>query len=109
MGSVYVALQHSTGKQRALKLMLPQLVADESLRRRFVQEARAGSLIESDHIVEVVAAGVDDTTGTPWLAMELLKGQDLGALVTERGPQALPDLHAIMTQLCHAVGAAHTA
>ena len=34
MGTVYVALQKSTGKQRALKLMLPGLVADAELRRR---------------------------------------------------------------------------
>jgi serine/threonine protein kinase len=57
MGSVYVVLQKSRGKKRALKLMLPQLVADASLRRRFEQEARVGALIESDHVIEVVAAG----------------------------------------------------
>ena len=77
MGSVHVALQKSTGKQRALKLMLAQLVANPDLRRRFHQEARIASMIESEHVVEVVGAGVDEASGAPWLAMELLEGMDV--------------------------------
>src|SRR5260221_11932996 len=49
MGAVYVVEQISTGNQRALKLMHPQLVTNANLRQRFVQEARIGSLIKSDH------------------------------------------------------------
>jgi serine/threonine protein kinase len=109
MGSVYVARQLSTGKLRALKLMLPQLVANKSLQNRFVQEARVGSLIESDHVVEVVAAGVDESTRAPWLAMELLVGQDLAALVESRGPLPVTEVEAILRQLCHALSAAHGA
>ena len=109
MGAVYVVLQKSTGKQRALKLMLPQLVSDAALRQRFEREARVGSLIESDHVIEVVAAGVDEPTGMPWLVMELLKGQDLGAVVAAQGPLPLAAVRTILQQLCHAVGAAHAA
>src|SRR5260370_5374972 len=88
MGAVYVAQQLSTSKQRALKLMHPQLVAQEDLRRRFEREARVGAQIESDHVVEVIGAGVDSATGLPWLAMELLPGEDLDAYARRRG--ALP-------------------
>jgi eukaryotic-like serine/threonine-protein kinase len=107
MGAVYVVEQRSTGRQRALKLMLPQLVADPKLRARFEQEARIGSRIESEHIVEVVGAGVEEPTGAPWLAMELLRGEDLASLVRRLG--ALPQgvVLDIVEQLCHAVGAAH--
>ena len=45
MGTLYVVRQKSTGKQRALKLMLPTLVSDPTLRRRFEQGAMVGSLI----------------------------------------------------------------
>ena len=107
MGAVYVAEQISTGKQRALKVMLPQLVADASLRKRFEQEARIGSLIESEHVVEVVGAGVDQALGLPWLAMELLQGEDLAHVVSKRGPMSVPDVLLVFEQLCHAVGAAH--
>src|SRR5262245_60953134 len=74
MGAVYVVEQKSTGNQRALKLMHPQFVQDPKLRQRFEQEARVGARIESDHVVQVVAAGIDEETGYPYLAMELLKG-----------------------------------
>ena len=107
MGAVYVAEQISTGKPRALKVMLPALVSDPSLRKRFEQEARIGSLIESEHVVEVVGAGIDAGTGLPWLAMELLQGEDLDHVVTERGALSVHEVAQLFQQLCHAVGAAH--
>lgn len=107
MGAVYVVEQLSTGKRRALKVMLPELVQDARLRARFEQEARVGSRISSEHVVEVVAAGVDPTTGVPWLAMELLDGANLGAWRGQQAAVSLSDIHAILGELCHAVGAAH--
>src|SRR5262245_48171552 len=91
MGAVYVAEQISTGKPRALKLMHTTLVTDPKLRERFEQEARVGALIASDHVVQVVAAGVD-ISGTPWIAMELLEGEDLSAYVQRRGALSVAEL-----------------
>ncbi len=107
MGTVYVAEQLSTGKRRALKLMLPELVQDARLRARFEQEARVGSRVESEHVVEVVAAGVDDATRAPWLAMELLEGEDLAAWRQRRASVDPRDARRALEELCHAVGAAH--
>ncbi len=107
MGAVYVVEQVSTGMQRALKLMHPQLVTDPALRRRFEQEARVGSQIDSEHVVQVLAAGVDAPTGMPWLVMELLKGEDLAGYVARSGPIAPSMVRQIFDQLCHALGAAH--
>jgi hypothetical protein len=42
----YVVEQLSTGKQRLLRVMLPELVADEGRRARFEHEVRVGSRIE---------------------------------------------------------------
>ena len=80
MGAVYVVEQAGTGRERALKLMHPILIADEKSVERFEREARVGSLIDSDHVVEVVAAGVDPKGPTPWLCMELLKGETLAGI-----------------------------
>ncbi|MEI9951724.1 MAG: AgmX/PglI C-terminal domain-containing protein [Pseudomonadota bacterium] len=107
MGALYVVEQLSTGKQRALKLMHPQLVSQAALRKRFEQEARIGARIESDHVVEVIGAGVDEGTGMPWLAMELLQGEDLESYAAKRGALPVPEVLAIFDQLCHALGAAH--
>jgi serine/threonine protein kinase len=109
MGAVYVVEQLSTGNPRALKLMLPNLVADARSRQRFEQEARVGARIESEHIVQVVAAGVDAQTGLPWLAMELLQGEDLSHRVRRAGPLSLDAVSDLLEQLCHAIGAAHAA
>src|SRR3954447_19206779 len=109
MGAVYVVEQLSTGSRRALKLMHPQLVQDPRLRQRFEQEARVGARIESDHVVQVIAAGVDEETGYPFLVMELLKGEDLGAALAKRGAMSPEETRQIFAQLCHALAAAHVA
>jgi serine/threonine protein kinase len=107
MGTVYVAQQLSTGKRRALKVMHAQYEGDERARERFIQEARVGASIDSDHIVEMVGAGIDDETNTPWIAMELLAGQDLKQRVSERGQLPRDEVLEICRQLCHALGEAH--
>ena len=107
MGTLYVVEQISTGKKRALKLMSKTTGDDEEARRRFAQEARVGSLIESEHIVEVIAAGVDEESNRPWLIMELLEGEDLGHVLERGAPLPPMFVHDLFKQLCHALGAAH--
>jgi len=107
MGAVFVVEQVSTGRERALKVMHADLVSDPTLRKRFVQEARVGARIESDHVVEVIAAGIDDASGMPWLVMELLRGEDLDSLLQRKGKLSLAESAAVFDQLCHALSAAH--
>ncbi len=109
MGAVYAVEQVSTGYPRVLKLMHAHLADDAELRRRFVQEARVGAKIKSDHVVQVIASGVDDDTGTPWLVMELLEGEDLAALVQREGLLPIPRIRTIVAQLGHALAAAFEA
>ncbi|MEM6733337.1 MAG: hypothetical protein AAF658_17390 [Myxococcota bacterium] len=85
MASVYEVLDTTTDRLRALKLMLPELAQDPDLRDRFLDEASVVGRVRSDHIVEVVDAGIDG--GTPFLVMELLVGEDLGhKLAAAEGP-----------------------
>ncbi|MGF1468570.1 MAG: serine/threonine-protein kinase, partial [Sandaracinaceae bacterium] len=107
MGAVYVVDQLSTGKRRALKVMHPQLLGDDKSRQRFTEEARVGSRIDSEHVVDVVAAGVDEATGIPWLAMELLDGQNLAQVVEARGPLPPAEALEVLEQAAHALGDAH--
>jgi serine/threonine protein kinase len=109
MGAVYIATQLSTGTRRAVKLMLPSYAASESARRRFEQEARIGAHIPSEHVVQVIAAGFDEATGSPWLAMELLEGEELADRVRRAGPLPIPEARELFAQLGHAMGAAHRA
>jgi eukaryotic-like serine/threonine-protein kinase len=107
MGAVYIAEQISTGKQRALKVMAAELAVDAATRERFVLEARAGSKIESDHVVEVVTAGIDEATGAPFLVMELLRGEELADAVIRLGPLPLGDVAEVLSQIGHALEQAH--
>jgi tRNA A-37 threonylcarbamoyl transferase component Bud32 len=107
MGAVYVAEQLSTGKRRALKVMHATLVDDPAQVERFVREARLAARVQSEHVVEILAAGVQADGGTPWLAMELLEGCDLSRLIKLQGPLELEDALAISEQLCHGLAAAH--
>ncbi|MFO0549973.1 MAG: protein kinase [Polyangiaceae bacterium] len=107
MGAVYVARQLSTARDRALKVMLRELCGSDEFARRFEQEAKIGALIESEHVIEVVGAGVDRTSGAPWLAMELLDGADLSSFIEHHGPLAPHIVLELYTQLSHAMAAAH--
>lgn len=109
MGAVYAAVQQSTGKQRALKVMHPEIVPDPAHRLRFQQEARVASHIDSDHVVEVVAAGIDEAGGFPWLAMEFLEGEELGQLVARDGRLPPEQALEVISQLYHGVARAHAA
>ncbi len=88
MGAVYEVLDEATASRRALKVMLPGLLSSDELRARFALEARITGSVESDHIVRTSDAGVDPETQTPFLVMELLRGEELGGLVRKR--KALP-------------------
>lgn len=107
MGSVWAVEQISVGRKRALKVMRGEIAHDPKLRERFVQEAKIGATIESDHVVEVVAAGIDEARDLPWIAMELLDGRDLAAVITQRGALPLPEVAELARQLGHALAAAH--
>ena len=108
MGAVYVVEQSSTRARRALKIRQPELVADPKLRARFQQEAQVGSLIHSEHVVQVLDAGVDAKTGMPWLIMELLEGVDLEQDLSEKKLDTKWLIY-IFEQVCHALANAHSA
>lgn len=88
MGAVYEVLHVETNRRRALKVMHAHYVSSDELRARFRQEARVVAEIESEYIVDVFDAGVDQKTAMPFLVMELLRGEELGTLVKRVG--ALP-------------------
>ena len=107
MGAVYIVDQLSTGRKRALKVLAPELATEPGIRERFVLEARAASRIESDHVVEIVTAGVDEETGSPFLVMELLRGEELADALARLGPLPLGDVAEVLSQIGHALEHAH--
>ena len=107
MGSVYVALQLSTSRRRALKLMAPDLAKDPRSVERFQEEARVRGHVHSPHIVETIAAGVDASLGSPWLAMELLEGETLAARIQRTGPLHPVEARRVLGEMASGLAAAH--
>jgi serine/threonine-protein kinase len=107
MGSVWEAENLTLGTPVAVKLMMPHHLHDEGLRQRFKQEAHILARIQSPHVVQVLDYGETDR-GVPYILMELLDGETLGARLQRLGPMPLQDVLQIVTQLASALSQAHT-
>jgi serine/threonine protein kinase len=107
MGALYVVEQLSTTGTRALKVLRPEYVSDVTLYKRFEREAQVAAKIPSEHVAQVIAAGIDKKLEVPWIAMELLEGQNLGDHISEHGPMKKDVVRQSLEQLCHAIAAAH--
>jgi len=109
MGAIYEVIDIKTQRRRALKLMLPSIVTDEDMRARFKLEATVTANIESEHIVETFDADVDADTGSPFLVMELLRGNDLADTLTERTRLSGPEVVQLLAQAARALDKTHAA
>jgi eukaryotic-like serine/threonine-protein kinase len=86
MGAVYEARNADTLKRCAVKLLLsPDFNSDDHVVKRFFREARASSVIESDHVVQIFDSGSDPDTTYPYMVMELLSGEDLSHTIHRMG------------------------
>ena len=109
MGAVFEVVHTETQRRRALKVMLPELLQHHQLRERFQLEARVTANVVSEHIVDVFDAGIDDSTGMPFLVMELLDGQDLGKILELEGPLAPERAITYLRQVANALDKTHAA
>ena len=107
MGTVYTARRQSTGLTCALKVLHPELLDNARSRERFTREADLCARIESPHVVKILASGIEASIDTPWIAMELVAGEDLEKVCRARGAFPLDEAREILAQLFDAIGAAH--
>ena len=103
MGAVYKA--HHTGLQRdvAIKILHPDIGADESISKRFDREAHSASRLDHPNCVRVSDFGTT-AEGVKYLVMELLVGGELGARLGQPwAPEAACEiLDQILAGLDHA-------
>lgn len=109
MGAVYEVVHLETNRRRALKVLHTKFIQNDSLRHRFRQEARVAAEIDSEFIVDVFDAGIDATTGMPFLVMELLRGEDVRARVRRDGPMPHEDAIRYLYETCLALEKTHHA
>lgn len=99
MGRVLAARDLILDRDVALKILLPGASAD-----RFVRESKITARLPHPGIPPVYALGTL-ADGSPFLAMKLIVGQTLAA---ERKTANQPRLLQVFTQVCQAVGFAHS-
>ena len=104
MGIVLAARHLELGKLVALKVLRKRGNAvDEG---RFLREARAAARLENEHVARVLDAGrVGEDT--PFIAMELLEGDDLAQHLRARGPLPIQEAVGLVLQACEAIAEAH--
>ena len=106
MGTVYRAEHVVLGSPAAVKILLPQFTQDHVVVDRFFQEARAASAIRHAGIVEVFDFG-RLPNGQAYIAMELLRGEDLSMFLARHGTLELPLAAQIAMQMLAALNATH--
>ncbi|MFO0601562.1 MAG: DUF3160 domain-containing protein [Polyangiales bacterium] len=106
MGLVFEARHVAVGRRVAVKILRPEYARSDEAVARFHREAKAAASVGSPHIVEVIDFGFSEEGGA-YLAMELLEGEDLAALVRRKGALEPARAVAIVRQVAEALGAAH--
>jgi serine/threonine protein kinase len=106
MGLLVAATDLSRQERVALKLMRPEALGVPELVERFRREAATASRLTSAHVVRVREVGAVEG-GAPYLAMELLDGEDVASVLLRCGRLSVADAIDIILQACHALGEAH--
>src|SRR6185436_6766004 len=107
MGAVWVARHIALDEPVAIKLISISKDDLNDAEVRFQREAKYSARIRSPHIVQVLDYGVDQ--GVPYIVMELLEGEDLGARLKRKGRLSLMIAAAIAEQVAKALRRAHKA
>lgn len=103
---VYAAIDRATDRRVAVKLAAAGVDDTVSLTRRFEREAAALAVIQSAHVVELIAAGVADDA-RPYLVLERLDGQNLAEVLAARGSLAPSDVVRVVGEAASALELAH--
>lgn len=105
LGTVYKGRDALSGKVVAIKVMPEGLVADEVLRMRFAQECQVARKLDHPHIVRVQDFGLDGNK--PFLVMEYVVGESLGARLEREGRLSESEAVRVIVQVGGALQWAH--
>src|SRR5262249_23557949 len=92
----------------AVKVLAAHLVGNSDALARFQREARAIAPLQTPHIVRMLEVS-QANAAVPYLAMELLEGKDLRAMIKERPLFDVAEGGPIVQQLAAGLDAAHAA
>ena len=105
MGEVYLAEDKRLKRTVALKILPPELAADEQLRLRMIREAQAVAQISHPNVVAVFDVG--EEAGRSYISMEYVDGPTLRNLFKERATFDPKECASLLRQLAEGLGCAH--
>lgn len=106
MGTVWIAHDSSLDSKCALKLVDSEQAKLDEVRVRFEREAKASAQLRGAHVVHVFDYGVWEDV--PFIAMELLEGEDLAQRLSRVKRLAPEDTYWIVAHICRALSKAHS-
>ena len=104
MGEVYRARDSRLGREVAIKVLPANLGSDSERLRRFEKEARSASALNHPNIVTVYDIGYE--SGVSYIAMELVSGETLRALLVN-GALPIKRLLALAVPVAEGLAKAH--
>jgi serine/threonine-protein kinase len=110
MGVVYEAFDSVIERRVALKMLRTDVFAPEQLaevRARFKREAHSAGRLSHPNIVTIFDYGEHE--GAPYIAMDLMEGEELARSLEGGARMALPQVVRVMEQLLAALAYAHHA
>jgi serine/threonine-protein kinase len=105
MGSVWHATHLGLDIPCAVKFIEGHYALVPEAQTRFEREAKAAANLRSPHVVQILDHGV--WQGVPYLAMELLEGEDLGQRLKRIERMHPKDMCLIVSQVARALTKAH--
>ena len=105
MSVIYLA-RDGNNERVVLKMLLPEL-ATAAMRARLQREARALQAVDHPGVVRVHATGEHE--GSPWIAMDYVRGTDLKRVLVDRGALSPETAVQYAVEATEALAAAHAA
>jgi serine/threonine-protein kinase len=106
MGVVYAATNLALELRVAVKLIRPDFAEDPVVVARLLEEARCAAQITSEHVVRVLDVGRLES-GTPFIAMEYVEGEDVYSLLERERVLPVEDAVSIVLEASIALAEAH--
>ena len=105
MGKVYKVLDTSINEKIALKLLKPEIAADQETIERFSNELKLARKIRHKNVCQMFDLG--KTEGAPFITMEYVAGEDLKSMIRMSKRLSIGTAVGIAKQICEGLAEAH--
>lgn len=105
MGVVYKGYESSLNRYVAIKVLAESLAHDESVKERFLREARSMASLNDPHIIQIYFIGEHE--GQTFFVMEFVEGESLGSMLKRDGRLRPEQAARVIYQTAQGLSTAH--